>query len=163
LGHTWGMDYRTTRDTSGSSRIPRSCHLSGEMFGASRSLRAGFFLTRKRSQELSAALTMAVMTCHISPQAAPCGRPQAAVLGRRTPDGGRARIVRFPAARPHRPADALPQAPRIWIGLALRAPRLGTLHPAADRPIPLANRNSARTGRCRGAARSSLRDSLCSN
>jgi hypothetical protein len=30
------------------------------------------------------------------------------------------------------------QAARIWIGLALRAPRLGTLHPAADRPIPLA-------------------------
>jgi hypothetical protein len=29
-------------------------------------------------------------------------------------------------------------APRSWIGLALRAPRLGNLHQAADRPIPLA-------------------------
>jgi hypothetical protein len=33
LGHTWGMFHRTTRGTSGLSRTPRSCHLSGEMFG----------------------------------------------------------------------------------------------------------------------------------
>jgi hypothetical protein len=50
LGHTWGMDHRTTRATSGLSRTPRSRYLAGEMFGASRALRAGFFLTRKRSQ-----------------------------------------------------------------------------------------------------------------
>jgi hypothetical protein len=49
LGHTWGMDHRTTRGTSGLSRTPRTRYSSGEMVGASRSLRPGFFLTRKRS------------------------------------------------------------------------------------------------------------------
>ena len=47
LGHTWGMDHRTARGTSGPSRTPGLCYLSGEVFGASRSLWAGFFLTRK--------------------------------------------------------------------------------------------------------------------
>jgi hypothetical protein len=44
------MVHRTTRGTSGLSRTPRSCYLTGEMLGASHSLRTGFFLTRKRSQ-----------------------------------------------------------------------------------------------------------------
>jgi hypothetical protein len=37
----------------------------------------------------------------------PSGGRCAAVLGRRTPDGGRARIATPPAARPHRPVHAL--------------------------------------------------------
>jgi len=44
------MDYRTTRGTSGLSRIPQSRYLTGETFDASNSRWTGFFLTQKRSQ-----------------------------------------------------------------------------------------------------------------
>lgn len=56
LGHTWAMAHRTITCTGGLSRTLQTCHLPGKIFGASRSIWTGFFLTRKRSQELSAAL-----------------------------------------------------------------------------------------------------------
>ena len=56
MGHTWGMVHRTITGMSGLPRTLRTCHLPAEMFAASRSLWTGFFLTRKRALELSAAL-----------------------------------------------------------------------------------------------------------
>jgi len=58
LGHAWGMDQRITAGTSGLFRTHKSCYLPAEMLGASRALRAGFFLTQKRSWELRLGITV---------------------------------------------------------------------------------------------------------
>jgi hypothetical protein len=71
---------------------------------------------------------------------------------KRRPAGGRKRPS---SAAENQAAGTRIDTPLACIGLALRAPRLGNLHQDADRPIPLADRNSARSGRCRGAAKSS--------
>src|SRR5919106_6407788 len=82
------MVHRTITGMSGLPRTLRTCHLPAEMFAASRSLWTGSFPDTEEVTGAVGRLTMAVMICYTSCQAAPCGRPQAAVLGRRKPDGG---------------------------------------------------------------------------
>jgi hypothetical protein len=66
---------------------------------------------------------------------------------KRRPAGGRKRPS---SAAENQAAGTRIDTPLACIGLALRAPRLGNLHQDADRPIPLADRNSTRPVRCRG-------------